>query len=278
MSIYQPYFYVIQDVRNGMYYAGAKWAKWAKDADQKELLKEGGYKTSSKIINSSIEEFGLETFIIRKIKVFETSSEAHNYETKFLKKVNAKNNSKFYNKHNNDGYTNPEHMKKYMMETYGVEHNTKLKSTIEKRIKTINEKFGNFSNMMKETRGNQKSFDSCMKNNGVSNPFQLQYAREKAKKTCLEKYGYKTPFENKEIQHKASITGALILKQRNDKKYEFIKIELEKSNIDFSKRGWCKYAAAIIGINSIKTSKWMIRNMPEFYYEKCLIRKTPVRN
>jgi hypothetical protein len=67
MSIYQPYFYIIQDTRNGMYYAGARWAI---NCDPIELLKEEGYKTSSKIVKSIIEEFGLETFVIRKNKNF----------------------------------------------------------------------------------------------------------------------------------------------------------------------------------------------------------------
>ena len=99
MDIYIPYFYIIQDIRNGMYYAGSKYGK---NANPKTFMKEGGYYTTSKEIKRIIKEYGLCVFKIRKVKIFKTKEETHNYETKFLRKVNARNNSKFYNKHNNN--------------------------------------------------------------------------------------------------------------------------------------------------------------------------------
>ena len=100
MTIYTPYFYIIQDTRNGMYYAGAKWAQ---DTTPENFMKENGYTTSSEIINSIIDEYGLNNFIVRKIRCFMTSKEAYDYETRFLQKVNARNHPKFYNNHNNEG-------------------------------------------------------------------------------------------------------------------------------------------------------------------------------
>lgn len=117
MSIYTPYFYVIQDMRNGMYYAGAKWGK---DANPKTFMVEGGYTTSSQIINAIIRQCGLHTFKIRRIKSFLTKEEAYRYETRFLQKINARKNSAFYNAHNNDGMFNPDMMVNYMYEKYGV--------------------------------------------------------------------------------------------------------------------------------------------------------------
>lgn len=99
MDIYTPYFYVIQEISTGMYYAGSKYAK---NSNPKNLMVEGGYTTSSSVINNLIEKNGIESFVVRKIKTFNTAIEAYNYETKFLKKVNAKSNPKFYNAHNND--------------------------------------------------------------------------------------------------------------------------------------------------------------------------------
>jgi len=99
MTIYQPYFYVIQDIRNGMYYAGAKWGR---DADPQKFMVDSGYKTSSIIINRIVGKHGLSAFIIRKIKIFQTADDTKAYETKFLNKVNAKYNESFYNRHNND--------------------------------------------------------------------------------------------------------------------------------------------------------------------------------
>ena len=98
-TIYTPYFYIIQDTRNGKYYAGAKWAK---DADPDNLMKENGYITSSITIKNIILISGVSAFKIRKIRKFETAEEAYDYESKFLIKVDARDNNRFYNGHNND--------------------------------------------------------------------------------------------------------------------------------------------------------------------------------
>jgi hypothetical protein len=103
MSIYIPYFYVIEENSTGMLYAGSKWAR---DANPDNfMIKEGGYITSSNTIKLRIRENGIESFKIRKIKTFISPKSAYDYETKFLNKVNAKKNSRFYNKHNNDKIT-----------------------------------------------------------------------------------------------------------------------------------------------------------------------------
>lgn len=99
MAIYQPYFYIIQDVRNGMYYAGAKWSK---NSNPSNFMVEGGYTTSSKIVNELIQQYGLSNFVVRKIRTFESAEQAYDYETKFLIKVDARNHPRFYNGHNND--------------------------------------------------------------------------------------------------------------------------------------------------------------------------------
>lgn len=99
-GIYQPYFYIIEDVIDKKYYAGSKYAI---DADPKQLLKDDGYLTSSSVVQNEISKKGLNNFTIIKIKTFETGDEAYSYETRFLKKVNAKDNPSFYNNHNNNG-------------------------------------------------------------------------------------------------------------------------------------------------------------------------------
>jgi hypothetical protein len=99
MTIYSPYFYIIQDKRNGIYYAGAQWAKLATPST---LMTINGYQTSSKVIKSIINSHGLVTFLIRKIKIFDTANDTYDYEKKFLTKVKAAQNDKFYNNHDND--------------------------------------------------------------------------------------------------------------------------------------------------------------------------------
>jgi len=107
MPIYIPYFYIIQEVSTGKFYAGSKYGQGANPA---KFMTEDGYTTSSKIVNEIIRKSGLKSFIVRKIKVFDTAESAYNHETKFLEKVDARNNPKFYNCHNNDGLAlyNPE--------------------------------------------------------------------------------------------------------------------------------------------------------------------------
>jgi hypothetical protein len=104
---YTPYFYIIQDVRNGMYYAGAKWGK---DSNPSNFMVEDGYTTSSNTIKKLIQQYGLDNFTIRKIRTFETPKEACYHETRFLEKVDARKNKKFYNLHNNDNIFNTEKM------------------------------------------------------------------------------------------------------------------------------------------------------------------------
>lgn len=67
MAIYQPYFYIIQDIENLKYYAGCKYSK---DADPTLLLVENGYHTSSGTIKKLIAENGLLRFAIKKFEYF----------------------------------------------------------------------------------------------------------------------------------------------------------------------------------------------------------------
>ena len=119
MAIYQPYFYVIQDTRNGIYYAGAKWAK---DSDPSAFMIMGGYQTSSETIKTLIEMYGLSAFVVRKLRVFSTALQAQQYETRFLRRVNAKKHPKFYNGHNNDGAMDHQKISFIIREIYGVEN------------------------------------------------------------------------------------------------------------------------------------------------------------
>lgn len=95
----KPYFYIIQHVASGKYYAGSKYSK---DAEPSKLLTEDGYKTSSKIVNAIIKKEGLSSFVINRIRSFDDKKSAYDYETRFLKKVDAANNECFINFHNNN--------------------------------------------------------------------------------------------------------------------------------------------------------------------------------
>jgi len=95
-----PFFYIIEHLRTGIYYAGSRHAQ-SKDriskTDSSIFMTEYGYQTSSRIVNEIINKEGLEAFRIRKIRHFEKPKESRIYEEKFLIRVNAAHNPKFYN-------------------------------------------------------------------------------------------------------------------------------------------------------------------------------------
>jgi len=88
----KPYFYVIQNEQNKKYYAGIRYSK---TCDPSDLLV--SYFTSCEEVIDLIKGKGI-PFTIRKILQFENIKDAHQYESKFLKRVKAAVNPKFYNK------------------------------------------------------------------------------------------------------------------------------------------------------------------------------------
>jgi hypothetical protein len=90
-----PYFYIIQHITTGAYYAGYKSCK----PNSLTFLKPGGYQTSSKIVKDIIAQEGLKAFKIVRIRHFETKEESLDYETRFLKRVGVPYNPRFLNQH-----------------------------------------------------------------------------------------------------------------------------------------------------------------------------------
>jgi len=52
------------------------------------------------------------------------------------------------------------------------------------------------------------------------------------------------------------------------------KVLIQQANIDFKKFGWVNDVSKIIGISPQRVSIWMKRNMHDFYYRECFIRKS----
>lgn len=92
-----PYFYILQHLPTRKYYAGCKINA---SADSSNLMTEKGYKTTSKIVKNLIRQDGLASFSVLRIKHFQSSNQALDYETRFLVKVNAAENMMFLNRHN----------------------------------------------------------------------------------------------------------------------------------------------------------------------------------
>ena len=209
ISIYIPYFYIIQHINSGKYYAGAKYGI---KANPEALLKCDGYKTSSNIIKQIIIEEGLESFIIRKIKTFETGKEALIYESRFLRRVNAAFNDNFLNLSNNSLNTlNTDYnkIKQTCLNKYGVENPSQSKEIQEKRRDVFLEKYG------------------------VENPYQAEEIKEKIKLIFLEKYGVEHQMQLEEIKEKIKQTnleryGVEYISQLEDVKRKKIQTSLKK--------------------------------------------------
>jgi hypothetical protein len=236
MSIYQPYFYVIQDIRSGMYYAGARWAQ---GCHPDELLKEDGYLTSSNTIKELIREHGLDTFTIRKIRTVETANEAYDYETRFLRKIKARKNPRFYNGHEND-YIFPSFgtikYKNFMMEKYGCEHPSKIPNIQDKIRNTNLTKYGvEWYTQTEEYKA--RVAETNIKRYGVYHHLMSKDVQRKREETNIEIYGFKAPQQNKNIQDKTKQTIKLKYGHNivNVSQAEEVKRKKEETNL--SKRG-----------------------------------------
>lgn len=224
---YQPYFYIIQDDRTGIYYAGVKWGK---NSTPHRLMVEGGYMTSSKVIHQIVRMYGIDVFTVRKIRVFDTARKARDYETRFLRKVGARNNPMFYNSHNNDHLFSyhDERYKEKMIEVYGVDDPNKSPEIIERIKRSNNERLGvdwpmmsdeckskrvdtyltryGVSNPMQSEDIRQKLKDSNVVKYGVDNIFKTEWAKTKTKQTLKERYGAEHPMHCDDIKNKQKTT------------------------------------------------------------------------
>lgn len=96
------YYYRIRDKQTGLYYSGSKYGK---NANPETFWIDGGYFTSSNQIKDLIECFGKDRFEVCKIVRMKN---AHSFETRFLRRIDAQHHPLFMNAHNNKfGDENP---------------------------------------------------------------------------------------------------------------------------------------------------------------------------
>lgn len=199
------YFYIIQHVISKKYYAGSKTGK----DSYKPLLADHGYKTSSPVIKGIIEKEGIDSFIVRKIKYFNSKKEALIYEYRFLKKIDAANNIKFYNCHNNNGgFGKNSHneisnskRKQTIKSIYNVDNlfqNPNIKEKIKNKILDLY----NVDNVSKSEVIKNKKKETTLKNYGVEYPRQSNEIIDKTRNTCIQKYGVDNPSKDKSIIEK----------------------------------------------------------------------------
>lgn len=205
ISIYRPYFYIIQHINSGKYYAGVKYSK---NAIPDQLLKSNGYQTSSNVVKKIIIEEGLDSFVIRKIKVFETGEEALDYESRFLRRVNAAFNDNFLNRSNNSISalnTDYEKIKQTCLENFGFEYPLQSEEIREKHKQTNLEKYG-CENVFQNEDIKYKSKQTMVEKYGYEYASQVPEFLEKRRLTNLEKYGFSYVTQTPEFQEKSKQT------------------------------------------------------------------------
>jgi hypothetical protein len=80
-------------------------------------------------------------------------------------------------------------------------------------------------------------------------------------------YGFRTRKPQEEILKKRKICDENRIYSIN--KYENRKLLILNSNIDYSKFGWGVHLSKLLNITPQKSKKWVQKNMPAFYKEKC---------
>lgn len=180
-----PYFYIIKEISTGKRYAGVKFAK---GCGPEGLLVT--YLTSSKIVKNLLIK-NPNSFIIERIKTFETKEKAVIYEERFLKKVKANKSDKWYNQ-SISGAIDPEHLKKICNEKYKVDNPSQLKEIKDKVVQTCISKFGSRSKFESKDFEEQRK-TTMLSRYGVEYSTQSPEILEKIKLSYLEKYGVDNP-------------------------------------------------------------------------------------
>lgn len=94
-----------------------------------------------------------------------------------------------------------------------------------------------------------------------------------------EQPDYTEYFKQKELRKSRKTIsmprGQKVLLKTNEKWEPFKQLVID-SDIDFSKFGWVKKVAKLIGIKDQKVNSWMKRYLPDFYEVKCFKRNASV--
>ncbi len=233
----KPYFYIIEHIPSGKYYAGVRFAK---NCNKNELLKEDGYQTSSKVVKDIINTEGLNSFKIRKIKEFNNKFDAMEYEVKFLQKVDAMHNDRFLNLNNAVSTT---YNCKKLLKHYNVDNVFQI-NWVKSKIK-----------------------ETTLKNHGKEYYTQTDEYKNRARETSLKKYGTTHHLKNKKQAEKVAN------KLRGSNNYNFAgfyitpfgKFESRKDiaknyNGHASIENWCKKENYIITNNNYNHSQYLKEN------------------
>ena len=181
------FFYIIKYIGQNQEYHASYYAGMS-SSNSSEFMTKTGYCTTGSVVLELISQEGIESFTIEKIRLFDSSEDAYDYETRFLNKVDARNNIKFMNFHNNEfnGWGSPEFyekIRKLNRLRYGVDY------------------------PMQREDVKKKSRETNIKNLGVEYPMQSEEVKNKSKSTCMSKYGFEYSSQSEEIRSKVRETN-----------------------------------------------------------------------
>lgn len=197
-----PYFYIIEHIKSGKRYAGAKWAK---NSNPDTFLKENGYKTSSKIIKNIIQNEGITAFSIvdiiteDELKIPFGWANVFEYESWFLSVNECHTSENWFNRALNVNKLSCKAWNKGLTK----ETNSSLKSTSEKLskiklgstpwnkglTKDIDERVNLYSEKSSKTRKENNSYNCWCKGQTKETNIKLAESGAKQSKTKKEK-GY----------------------------------------------------------------------------------------
>lgn len=245
------YRYTILFKPSGQKYHGSKYSK---DADPNLFWKT--YFTSSKIIASLINEYGINSFEILEI-ILHPNNDAYECEKQFLIDNDCANSNEWINQSNNDYNLShaDEIFKKRMMNKYGVDHNTKSPYLLSIRYKLHEEKYGNgIYTPFQRPEVKDKIKITLLKKYGVDHHMKLDNIKEKIKNTCSEKYGVEHVLSSTEIQEK--------IKDTFNKKYgghprTLPETEYKKKQTCLQKYGVDSYSKTDYFKNNIVRKVWL---------------------
>lgn len=296
-----PYFYIIQHIESGKFYAGSRWAK---GCHPNEFMEEDGYCTSSPTIERIIEAEGIDSFRIHTLMTEDVCGiAAYAYETRFLRDNKIAQRDNWFNGHNNSsksafgtvefskiimkiyGVDNVSHSKEVQerkretcLENNGVNWPMQSESILSKSRETCLEKYGvPFVSQVPEIREKQK--EACMIKYGVDNPSKLPLVREKALKTFREKYGVDHPMLVSELKEKFRTTcqenlGVDHPSKSQDIKNKKIQTELKNSGFEHSMKNPEFLAQRVLQYNAKTGVDWPMQNQDvrDKSKEACMIK------
>ena len=189
MNIYIPYTYLIGWSKHNIWYYGRRTAK---NCNPNDFWKT--YFTSSTYVKEFRKQHG-EPDILQIRKTFTNNPDACKlWESNFLKRIDAQNDSRFLNKRNSD----------HKWDTTGIP-NVRYNDTQEKREKTILEKY-NVKNIFENKQIKVKIKNTNIERYGVDNPSKNEEIKSKKVETCLKNFGVDNPSKSKEIRYKKTET------------------------------------------------------------------------